>query len=117
MSIPTAVLTTKELAAILKVSENHVLNMAKTHPEISAAARRIGERILFSRAEIDRYLGVAPQPVANDATAAILLNARIEALCAELAILAPHRLALVVRDPADALPAPVTDITTKKAAA
>jgi len=116
MSIPTAVLTAKELAALLKVSENHVLNMAKTHPEISAAARRIGERILFSRAAIDRYLGVATPSGAATDPAALLINARVEALCAELAILAPHRLALVASD-SQASPTPrATDDATRKAA-
>jgi excisionase family DNA binding protein len=87
MTAPAAVLTAKELAALLKVSENHVLNMAKTHPEISAATRRIGERVLFSRAEIDRYLGVALPALATTDAAAILINARIVGLRAELAAL------------------------------
>ncbi len=67
MSTATPVYTAPELARLLGVSRSHVHALAHKHPEISAAVRHAGRRTLFSKAQIDAYLGNAPQaaPVAD----------------------------------------------------
>lgn len=112
----TAVYSIAEVAKLLGVSKAHASHLAKTN-RLPVEVTHLGQRLVVSREKLDAYLSGQPASLPSPTTdaATILINARIEALCAELAILAPHRLALVGNVRA-ASPTPL-DITTNRKAA